>query len=79
MKIAEMILKLQALDPNMNVFVNGHDGGFDDADISEPLEVAFNINRQTFSPTALRWMGAHEKYDTEYHGCCKVVKGIVIR
>jgi hypothetical protein len=72
MIVAELIVKLQALEPRLRVFVRGYEGGFDDANVSEPLDVSLNVN-------SAEWMGPHDKADPEYWGDSEIVRGIIVR
>ena len=54
MTIKELIEKLQSLDQEMSVFVNGYEGGCDDLTEVEDIEVVRDVNTEWY-------YGSHEK------------------
>ena len=75
MTAKELIEALQQLDPEMRVFTHGYEGGYCDAVVSLPMEIALNIHKED-------WMGPHEDADIEYYVKDKskhtIVKGIIL-
>lgn len=72
MTVTELVKHLQALDPEMHVFVNGYEGGYNDVELKGPFDIALDVNTDW-------WYGKHEKIskfknETNY----KVVKGVVL-
>jgi hypothetical protein len=55
MKVSELIEGLSKLDPNLEVFVRGYEGGYDDVSPKFTVET-FTKNLHTHW-----WMGQHEK------------------
>jgi len=59
MKVSELIEKLQALDPDLRVVVDGYEGGVKDAGYVTVEEIALNVNESGY-------YGEHEiTYDDE--------------
>ena len=48
MKVSELIEKLQALDPNLRVVVDGYEGGVKDAGYVTVEEIALNVNEEWY-------------------------------
>jgi len=48
MKVSELIEKLQALDPDLRVVVDGYEGGVTDASHITVLEIALNFNEEWY-------------------------------
>jgi hypothetical protein len=44
MTVKELIDQLNQLDPDLHVFVNGYEGGFHYAEISEIKNICLNVN-----------------------------------
>ena len=79
MKVIELIEKLQKLDKDLEVFVPGYEGGFDDISKLEPVRLCkgFYIDDESW------YYGDHEEYDVVRKGpadpnAYEIVKGIVI-
>ena len=73
MTVKELIEKLQQLDPELHVFVDGYEGGYEDIVISEVKDIALDANSTTDW-----WYGAHDNYDENKHYNNTVVKGIIL-
>lgn len=48
MKIKELIKKLETLDPELHIFVDGYEGGFSDIIISDTVKIALNVNEEYY-------------------------------
>lgn len=60
MKISELIVELQKLDPELTVFVSGYEGGYDYASINGSIDTyALDVNNDTW------FYGDHEKFFDE--------------
>lgn len=69
MRVKELIEKLQTLDPELHVFVDGYEGGYDYAAFdSEEKEVALDVHEEWY-------YGSH---DDAVEGSENAVKGIVL-
>jgi hypothetical protein len=44
MTVAELINALQEFDPKLRVIVRGYEGGYDDVDTPNPLEIALEVH-----------------------------------
>jgi hypothetical protein len=71
MTIKELIEQLQQLDPELHVFVDGYEGGYDDIAISEVKDIALNVNKEW-------WYGQHDNINDDKFIDAKIVKGIVL-
>ena len=71
MTVKELIEQLQQLDPELHVFVDGYEGGYEDVSISEVKDIALNVYNDW-------WMGEHDNYDETKHIDNTVVKGIIL-
>jgi hypothetical protein len=71
MTVKELIEQLQQLDPELHVFVDGYEGGYDDVTISEVKEIALSVYKEW-------WYGQHENFDETKHITNTVVKGIIL-
>jgi hypothetical protein len=74
MTVKELIEQLQTLDPDLQVFINGYEGGFNDV-----TPVAGNVVDMVLDYHRDWYFGRHEIVErttdpTEY----KIVKGIII-
>lgn len=77
MTIKELIEHLQQLDPNLYVFVDGYERGYDEFTITDEKEIALNVNRAWY-------YGHHEginegiitNKNKDKH---RVVKGIILK
>jgi len=58
MTVKELIKELKKLDPELQVFVRGYEGGVDDVGIREPSNYALNYNTEDY-------YGSHEQVDDE--------------
>ena len=65
MKVKQLIEKLQTLDPETMVVVSGYEGGVHEADTTEIIKIALNVNTSWY-------YGEHEEigngayYDKSY-------------
>lgn len=75
MKIGELIKELQSLDPELNVFVSGYEGGYDDIIFNNTIrDIVLN-----YYDDSKWWMGAHEqKEDVSINNEKETVKGIIL-
>lgn len=79
MKVKELIEQLQSLDPELEVFIPGYEGGYESVSdkISEPQDFILNWYADWY-------YGPHElfrnvdAYDIELQENQKIVKGIVL-
>ena len=71
MTVKELIEQLQQLDPELHVFVDGYEGGYEDVVISEVKDIALNVNNDW-------WYGVNDNYDETKHIDNTVVKGIIL-
>ena len=77
MKVKELIEQLQSLDPELEVFVHGYEGGYENITfVSEPQDFILNWYTEWY-------YGPHQKlkeigYDVELKEQHKIVKGIVL-
>jgi hypothetical protein len=56
MKVKELIQKLSELDPELNIFTQGYEGGFKDIDSSLPeIDVYLNVHEEW-------WYGPHDSH-----------------
>ncbi len=68
MVVSELIEILQKLDPNLNVFVEGYESGYDNFIITDPDTFKLNVNKNW-------WDGPHRK-DENGEVKAIVLKGI---
>jgi len=73
MTIKELITKLQTLDSELHVFVNGYEGRYDDINVSSVREVALNVYDDYY-------YGNHGDVDYDFvkKGNYTIVKGIIL-
>ena len=76
MTVKELIEQLQTLDPELHVFVQGYEGGYNDAGpIGGVRDIALNVHTEWY-------YGRHEEADTQYYVKDKakytIVKGIIL-
>ena len=77
MTVKELIEQLQQLDPDLRVFTEGYEGGYNDASItpSNVMEIALNVHKEWY-------YGKHEDADSSYYVPNKekytIVKGIIL-
>ena len=76
MTIKELIEQLQTLDPDLHVFTNGYEGGYEDVvSVGGAKEIALDVHTEW-------WYGKHEDADTSYYVPDKdkytIVKGIIL-
>ena len=80
MTVKELIEKLQTLDQEMPVFINGYEGGYDDLTDLTNIEVVKNVNTQWY-------YGSHEKIDDLHEDVLETftkngklrVKGVIVK
>jgi len=79
MTVQELINQLQQLNPSLEVYVNGYEGGYDDIKKAELVRVC-----KDFYVADENWYyGDHEEYDVVRKGPAdphsfEIVKGIVL-
>jgi len=67
MKVSELIEKLQALDPDLRIVVDGYEGGVEDANYVTVEEIALNVNEERcYGPHETTY--ADEKDNAQYEG-----------
>lgn len=71
MKIQQLIDELQKLDPDLQVFVEGYEGGFCDPQVSKERDMYLNVNDEQEW-----WLGKHDTMP--YREDNEKVRGIVI-
>ena len=77
MKVKELIEQLQSLDPELEVFAHGYEGGYENITfVSEPQDFILNWHTEWY-------YGPHEKlkeigYNVELKEQHKIVKGIIL-
>ena len=71
MTAQQLIEKLQQLDPEMRIFVNGYEGGYNNATVSEIRDIALDVHTDWY-------YGNHEKAASDLAIGKVVVKGIVL-
>jgi hypothetical protein len=67
MKVSELIEKLQALDPDLRVVVDGYEGGVKDASYVTVEEIALNVNEEWYYGEH-ETTYADEKHNAKYKG-----------
>ena len=80
MTVKELIEKLQTLDQEMPVFINGYEGGYDDLTDLANIEVVKDVNTQWY-------YGSHEKIDDLHEDVLETftkngklrVKGVIVK
>ena len=76
MTVYELIEKLQKLEPTLEVYVNGYEGGYDDVEKIEHIEVCKNFYYDEW------YYGNHEDFNAVRKGDnpfkYDIVKGIVL-
>jgi hypothetical protein len=78
--VKELIEKLQTLDQEMPVFINGYEGGYDDLTDLANIEVVKDVNTQWY-------YGSHEKIDDLHEDVLETftkngklrVKGVIVK
>ena len=76
MTVKELIEQLQTLDPDLHVFTNGYEGGYEDVvSVGGAKEIALDVHTEWY-------YGKHEDADTSYYVPNKtkhtIVKGIIL-
>ena len=74
MTVRELIEQLSELDPELHVFVNGYEGGFHYAKISNLTDISLNWNTEWY-------YGPHELTENireEFRSQHQQVKGIIL-
>jgi len=71
MTVKELIEKLQQLDPELHVFVDGYEGGYDDVAVSEVKEIALNVHSEWY-------YGKHDNVDDDRFFDATIVKGVIL-
>ena len=76
MTVRELIDKLSQLDPELRVFTDGYEGGFNDATISEEIEVVLDYHDKWYygKHESVDIANARKKDSSQY----KKTKGIVL-
>jgi len=76
MTVKELIEQLQQLDPDLHVFTQGYEGGYNDIDEDyDIVEIALDVHTEW-------WYGKHEDADSSYFVPDKtkytIVKSIIL-
>jgi len=73
MTAKQLIEKLQQIDPEMRIFVDGYEGGYNDATVSEIRDIALDVHSDWY-------YGTHEDADHSYYKVegKTIVKGTVL-
>jgi hypothetical protein len=71
MTAQQLIEKLQQLDPEMRIFVDGYEGGYNDPSISEIRNIALDVHTEWY-------YGTHEDAASELAVDKETVKGVVL-
>jgi hypothetical protein len=76
MIVKELIEQLQQLDPDLHVFTEGYEGGYNDlVTVSEIRDIALDVHTEWY-------YGKHEEADTAYYVPDKskhtIVKGVIL-
>ncbi len=74
MKVKDLIEQLSKLDQDLEVFVEGYEGGLDRVDIGEIKDIALDVNTYWY-------YGKHEDVDhlsEEHKTKYKIVKGVIL-
>ena len=71
MTAQQLIEKLQQFDPEMRIFVDGYEGGYNDANVSEIRDIALDVHTDWY-------YGAHEDAASDLAKGKVIVKGIVL-
>ena len=78
MKVGELIEQLQQLDPDLHVFTEGYEGGYNDLVVLKDnniIEIALDVHTEWY-------YGKHEEADSTYYVPDKtkytIVKGIIL-
>ena len=79
MTVQELINQLQNLDPTLEVYVNGYEGGYDDISKTEPVRVCKGF----YLADECWYYGDHEEYDVVRKGPAdphsfEIANGIVL-
>jgi hypothetical protein len=74
MTVKELIEQLQPLNPDLQVFTSGYEGGFNDVEISKPDTFCLNVNSEWYYGAHEISSHVHEEDRPNY----KQVKGIVL-
>jgi hypothetical protein len=74
MTVKELIEKLSELDPNLHVFTDGYEGGYNDVEISKINSFCLNVHDEWYYGTheISSLIGEDERSDY------KIVKGITL-
>lgn len=73
MTVKQLIEELQQLDPDLHVFTTGYEGGYHYAGVSEPKDIALDVNDEWY-------YGPHDdisKID-DNKDSYTIVKGVVL-
>jgi hypothetical protein len=74
MTVKELIEQLQLLNPDLQVFTSGYEGGFNDVEISKPDTFCLNVNSEWYYGSHEISSHVHEEDRPNY----KQVRGIVL-
>ena len=76
MTVKQLIEQLQQLDPDLHVFTQGYEGGYEDVHVGkEVMKIALNVHEEWY-------YGKHEDVNNAYYvpdkSKYKIVKGIIL-
>ena len=71
MTAQQLIEKLQQIDPEMRIFVNGYEGGYSDATVSEIRDIALDVHTEWY-------YGTHADATSDLAEGKVIVKGVVL-
>ena len=74
MKVKDLIQQLSKLDQDLEVFVEGYEGGLDRADIGEIKDIALDVNSDWYYGKHEDVNHLSEEHKTKY----KIVKGVIL-
>jgi hypothetical protein len=80
MTVKELIEKLQTLDQEMPVFINGYEGGYDDLTDLANIEVVKDVNTQWYYGSHEKISDLHEEVLETFTKNGKLrVKGVIVK
>jgi hypothetical protein len=74
MKVKDLIQQLSKLDQDLEVFVEGYEGGLDRADIGEIKDISLDVNSVWYYVKHEDVDHLSEEHKTKY----KIVKGVIL-
>ena len=72
MTVKELIEQLQQLDPDLHVFTDGYEGGYEDVvSVGNIKEIALNYHDEWY-------YGPHVDAEAEHKDSFEIVKGVIL-